>query len=169
VFEHILENDYDLVILSGAFNNYLNWNLLGLEDSTYRINKQQTQKAFLHGVNRTLEAFDSRNLDFIIVTQSPRFEEDVPLSFLRQSILTGQYDKESMDISLYNNQVETFKTLMPERWKEHVLDISQFFCRQETCRTASDNNELYYKDRHHISNFQARSMSKMMVDVIEKR
>jgi hypothetical protein len=91
------------------------------------------------------------------------------LSFLRQSIIAGHYDKEAMDMSEYNSQAETFNILMPERWKAHVLDISPFFCQKEICMTASENNELFYKDRHHISNYQARNMSHMMLGVVENR
>lgn len=169
VFKHILESNYDLVILSAAFNNYLNWGLLGLPNSSYQRDISQTKNTFLTGLTKTLQSFDENETDFLLIAQPPRFEEDVPLSYLRQSILKGHYDKHPMSASIYNKQKESFYNLIPEQWEKNIIDISSFFCTENTCRTASESNELMYKDKHHISNYQATSMNKMINNLVEKR
>jgi peptidoglycan/LPS O-acetylase OafA/YrhL len=169
VFKHILESNYDLVILSAAFNNYLNWGLLGLPSSPNKRDVLQTQSTFLTGLTKTLKSFDKNTVDFLLLAQPPRFNENVPLSYLRQSILKGNYDKHPMAISEYNEQKDSFYELIPKQWKKNIVDTSSFFCSKDTCRIASDNNELLYKDKHHISNYQAKSMSKWINNLVEKR
>jgi len=169
VLKHILESDYDLIVLSAAFNNYLNRGLLGLIDSTYQRDVLQTKAAFITGLTKTLENFEVNSIDFIIIAQPPHFEENVPLSYLRQSILQGYYDKKPMPVSIYNEQKEIFYNLIPKQWESHIVDVSPLFCSENTCRISSENNELLYKDKHHISNYQAMSMSQIIHILVEKR
>ena len=165
VMHHILEENYDLVILVAAYNNYLNWGIIGDRESDYIRDPNQAATVFSELMNSTLNSLHSAEVPFILISQPPRFEERIPDTFLRSATLGLDYNGGRILMETYSEQLNTFLTTLNSRWKGNVVTFIDTYCPGGLCVGTIGNNILY-KDQHHISNYHAQLISESLHEVL---
>lgn len=168
VLEHINNEDYDLIILASAFNNYLNWNLLRTVDSSKSNTLKNSEEILGFNLSLLLSDFEAKNQPFIIVSQPPRFEEDVPLHFLRENTLNLTKSPLVIDIAEYNKQSSGFYRAVDERWHKYIFALDELYCPSGTC-ISQRSDELLYKDGHHVTNDFAKEIGESLRIFIAKQ
>lgn len=154
VFEHIENQHYELTLLVGAYNNYLNWQLLRSVDRG--TDALTSLDVFRKGVDSTTEKLQALGVKYAFFQQPPRFPTNVPEEFSRVMILGASKEKLSVDRKTYDFQSRDFLSVIDG--KHPLLQLAERFCEGGACH-AMDSEYIRYKDQHHVSNSFARSLA----------
>ncbi|WP_158971645.1 acyltransferase family protein [Paraglaciecola sp. L3A3] len=155
IIQHLLDSDYNLVIIVGAFNNYLNWGLINtLEDTKSDDSLTERLK---RNINNLHSRFEEKSIKFLFISQPPRFTKSVPLEYLRVKTLGLDYEQQTISLAEYNHQTSDFFSIIPTKWQKLVFRPIQLYCPKNTCISQKDNH-LLYKDSHHITNDFAKEV-----------
>ncbi|WP_158227198.1 acyltransferase family protein [Mangrovitalea sediminis] len=167
VFHYILKNHYDLIILFGAFDNYLDWGVIESNKSNFYRNPSKSEIDFSAAANSTFEKLTTNNTKFLIMAQPPRFNRRVPDQYIHNAMLGIPYDGETISRKEYDKQLSPFYEAIGKRWGAHILSLENYFCDKETC-VSIKKGQILFKDNHHISNFMALQMVNLITPAVEK-
>lgn len=167
IFDHIINEKYDLIVLVGAFSNYLNWGIVGQIDAEHGRNPELAKRDFSNLMSATLEKFEQMEMPFLIIVQPPRMESLIPEEFVRIETLGKKYLGNKISLSDYENQIAPLFESIPEKWHKKLVSLKDVFCPENECISVR-NGELLYKDRHHISNTYADYLSDYYLPIIEE-
>jgi len=158
VYKHIIESGYSTIFLVAAFNNYLNKGIVGQINAKHSINPKKAKEALRAELISTVKKLEDVGLKVVIVLQAPVFEKNIPLDYLRQSIINTKFERQAIDAGTYKKQKESFLSIIPDSMNSSIIDITDFFCNKDSCFSSSEDGDLLFKDKHHISNYQARKI-----------
>jgi len=168
IFEHIISNKYDLVVLVGAFSNYLNWGIVGQQGAEHIRNPELAKSDFTQLLSTTLDKFDQAKIPFLIVAQPPRMNNHIPEEFLRVETLGNKYLGEIIPLSEYESQIAPLLASLPSKWQNNLVVLNHVYCPDEECISMKDG-VLLYKDQHHISNAYADYLSEFFTRIINAK
>jgi len=168
IYEHIKNNKYDLVVLVGAYSNYLNWGIVGDQSAEYIRNPKLAESNFSKLLSATLDKFDQAKIPFLIVAQPPRMKNHIPEEFLRVETLGNKYLGETIPLSEYENQIAPLLASVPSKWQHTLVVLKHVYCPDEECISMKDG-VLLYKDQHHISNAYADYLSEFFTSIINTK
>lgn len=142
IIAHLLKEQYDKVILVGAYNNYLNWDIV-----TDAQKKKSSVDAIRAGLVELTNTLGTEEIYF--VPQGPRFDRDVPEHYMR---VKGKNANEEIyvDKETYNSQQQQMLQLIDTK-QITVLELEDVYCRGHSC-PGTKQGVLLYKDSHHVSN-----------------
>jgi hypothetical protein len=169
VFGHIIANDYDTIFLVAAFNNYLNKGIIGQDNANFTRSPEKAKEAFSVEFESTISKLKAYDLNIVIVSQPPVFNKDVPLDYLQQSIIKSDFEIQTINRAEYELQKAVFFETVPLTIKGSILDLTNLFCDNNKCYSSSKNGDLLFKDKHHVSNFQAREIGKYITKYINRK
>lgn len=167
IFDHIIDADYDLVVLVGAFSNYLNHGMVGHLDAKPGKNIANALNDFSELMPATLSRFEEMDLPFLIFVQPPRMAKHVPEAFLRAGTLGASPEPETISLAEYEKQIEPLYQAIPEQWHHTMINLSSLYCPDNVCVSMRDG-KLLYKDPHHISNDYTKIIAKPVQAAIEQ-
>ena len=150
---------FDLVLNVGAWNNYIDYKLVST-DNTYN-----PRSALLEGISFTANFYYSNGINFLFLAQFPRFENDVPMHYFR--------DSDSPIQSINSSEFNKYRELFTEANLNDnaIVDLSYFMCDELQCLSGKQGL-LYYRDSHHISKgfgeLISHSLSQRILDKITK-
>jgi peptidoglycan/LPS O-acetylase OafA/YrhL len=151
---------FDLVLNVGAWNNYIDYKLVSTD------NENNPRLALLEGISFTANFYDNNGINFLFLTQFPRFQNDVPMHYFR--------DNDSPIQSINSSKFKQYKALFSEANLNDnaIIDLSRFMCDEVQC-LSGDQEMLYYRDSHHISKgfgkLISHSLSQRILDKIVKQ
>lgn len=164
VWEHIEESKYDLILLAGAYNNYLNWEAIR---HTEQI-ELSSSEAFVAAIEWQDQQFKQLGIDYLVIPQGPRFKNHVPNEFVRKKILGKDSIYETFPMAKYISQRRDFDNAKSQIPSIKLLDVMTEHCKQDKCASNDPETEkLLYKDRHHISNHFASQISSKVAKQIQ--
>jgi peptidoglycan/LPS O-acetylase OafA/YrhL len=161
VYEHITEKGYRTIFMVAAFNNYVNKGIVGQENAQHSRDPGKAKAALKIELHSTIDNLQSKGFNVVIVLQPPVFDKDVPLDYFRQSIIDNKFSAQTIELNQYGSQKESFLSIIPDNIKNSVIDVTDLFCTEAQCFSAFEDGLLLYKDKHHISNYQAREIGKV--------
>ncbi len=164
VWDHIKNENYDLVVLAAAFNNYLAFNIV----TDVRTETMNSADAIRTGLNAQVLEFNKNNKKYIIIEQGPRFEYSVPLFYLNQASTGLVYNRNKVSKLDYIKQGELFKSIAMSNSSENLFNIFISDCSDDYCPSAL-GGQLLYKDTHHISNTYAFHLQDKIRDIVLSR
>lgn len=168
IFNHIIKEKYDLIVLVGAFSNYLNWGIVGQLDSGHSRNPELAKRDFSKLISVTLEKFEHAGIPFLIIVQPPRMKKRIPEAFVRTETLGKKYLGEKIPLSEYKSQIAPLFDSLPEKWHKNLVLLKDVYCPEKECISVK-NGVLLYKDKHHISNAYADYLSDFFTPIIEAK
>jgi peptidoglycan/LPS O-acetylase OafA/YrhL len=168
IFENIISDDYDLVILVGAFSNYLNFGVVGQLDAEQGEDPQLSLRDFSKLMPATLEKFEQEDMPFLIVVQPPRMERRIPDEFVRVETLGEKYLGDTIPLEEYEKQIASLFDAIPQKWHQNLISLKHVYCPDKTCVSVR-NGTLLYKDSHHISNAYAEYLSGYFTPIVETK
>jgi hypothetical protein len=168
IFDHIMTNNYDLVILVAAFSNYLNWGIVGELDAEHNRDPESSQKDFEKLISETLGLFDESGIPFLVIVQPPRMDNRIPEEFIRSETQGIKYLGERIQLSEYEKQIAPLLNSIPRKWHDNLVGLKDIYCPNEECISMKDG-VILYKDKHHISNAYAEYLSDFFTPIIERK
>lgn len=154
VVEHIKKGNYAAVVLIGAFNNYLNWALLRSSDTG--DTNDQTALFDTH-LGTTISELTPFVEHLIFVPQIPRFPYSVPEQVTKDAILNRQNQQYTLPLADYMEQQKEINQALSHHKELIIFDQTDLFCERNSC-AAKNDDYLFYKDAHHISNLKAEAI-----------
>ena len=167
VFDHIESEVYDLVLLIGAFHNYVYWGILGVETDEHFMDVAASRNALASRLPETLDLLETDDRKVALFMQPPRFEKRVPQQYLRNATLKRDIEPAQLTMEEYAAQSAAFRTTIPDDHLKNVIDLKDFFCPNDLCR-GINSEYLIYRDAHHLSPLFASSLAGPLVENIER-
>jgi len=142
--------------------------LLGEINATHFKDTEETKEAFDAAFIKTLENIEELGSSVLIITQPPRFNENVPDNYVRNTTLGIPYDGETITLAEYDEQREALISIVKGKWKADTVSFDNIYCPENTC-VSMVGSHILYKDSHHISNYLASILESKLFDLIDKR
>ena len=148
--------NYDLVLHVSAWNNYLDMNAFEKDDGTTASDVLQ------YGFASTTKFYEGIDLKYVFFSQFPNFKEHVPLFYFKHNIQKVTLSKETVN-------AEAAAVFAIFHGAEHI-SLTNYICDTELC-FGGNENILFYRDSHHISNqfgkVIAKSLESTIITVID--
>ncbi|MDO6566325.1 acyltransferase family protein [Alteromonas sp. 1_MG-2023] len=161
IWEHVQNNSYDLILVVGAFNNYLNWELIGHSHQSDLSSLQ----SFETTVGEQINLLKNINTEIAFIPQAPRFKSNIPENWLRMATLNYKGDYPFLSNEEYETQLKEFSSVLND---DMILFPARTYCINVICDSVYNDNILY-KDSHHISNFFAELLAPTVDSAIAER
>jgi peptidoglycan/LPS O-acetylase OafA/YrhL len=168
VLEHIKNEKYDMVIFVAAFNNYINWNLLRSRSINNADKHENSADILAVNFSILLSYLEQHKQEFVIVSQPPRFEKDVPRNFLRTKTLRVTENPLAITIEEYRAQSESFYDAINKKWHKRIFSLDLLYCPNNIC-ISQIGDELLYKDAHHVTNTFAKKIGEKLEPFVTER
>jgi peptidoglycan/LPS O-acetylase OafA/YrhL len=147
---------YDLILNVSAWNNYIESNLLERGSSS-------SLSEMTIGIKNTLEFYKNIEVNHAFVSQIPKYEASVPLSFFRFHL--GLANKQSaIAKKTFDDKQSQFIAMFPKG--SNIISLESFFCSKLMCQ-GTNKDIILYKDAHHISVAAAELTSKSLENTIK--
>lgn len=164
VWEHLSKVKYDLVVLIGAFDNYMKYGFV----TDVASRSMDSVTAIRQGVHNQAALFDSKQMNYLIFEQAIEFRFSVPDYYLNEAMTGVSHGQNKMQVSSYLEQGTIFRQITEGIAKENVVNIFLEDCKDSFCPSALDGS-LLYKDNHHISNTYAKSLNSRVYAAVVSR
>jgi peptidoglycan/LPS O-acetylase OafA/YrhL len=134
VFDYVIENDFDKVVLIGRWQLYVD------------------KPGFIAAFRETLEALEEANVEFVVMRQVPELSKDLPRA-LALARWRSWVELESItpDFETYLSQRQRTQPLF-DGWSERTIDpIGVFFPDRDSPMEAFLEGLPVYRDSEHLS------------------
>jgi peptidoglycan/LPS O-acetylase OafA/YrhL len=158
--KHLKSNHYHSIFLVGAWNNYINWNMIST------IESDEPAKSMELAISQTLNYFKQQNTNLVFVAQPPRFKKSQAIEYIRAAALHYDIPRLNISIEEFNKQRKEANNAVKKSGIRSA-DFTDFFCNADLC-FAMQKDIIMYKDTHHISNNAARLLAERLEEFINE-